>query len=107
MAVECRTGWLGRRARPVSTTVRPQTAKRRGLPAEVQFSEKAHTVLSGWPGASPDELVNNLLAVLTKRAAEEADPDRKRRLEGLAESVRAVGVSTVSQVLSKVLLGEL
>ena len=75
------------------------------LPGAVVLTERAHTVLDGWPGASPDELVNNLLAVLTAAAAEEPDPARKRRLEKFAETVKDVGVSTAGEVLAKVLVG--
>jgi hypothetical protein len=75
------------------------------LPAEVSLTEKAHTILDGWPGAAPEELVENLLAVLAVAAADEPDPARKRRLERLAETIREVGVSITSEVIAKVLTG--
>jgi len=75
------------------------------LPAEVELTERAHTVLDGWPGAAPDELAENLLAVLTAAVASERDPHRKRRLERVIETVRELGVSTAGEVLAKVLLG--
>ncbi len=75
------------------------------VPTEVAVTERAHTVLDGWPGAGPEELVENLLAVLLTAAATETDPARKGRLERLIETIREVGVATAGEVLSKVLLG--
>jgi hypothetical protein len=76
-----------------------------GLPVEVVLTDRAHRILDGWPGAGPDELVENLLAVLTKAAAFEMDPGRRSRLERFAETVREIGVSTVGEVLAKVMMG--
>lgn len=77
------------------------------LPGEVTITEKAHTILDGWPGAAPEELVENLLAVIAATVAAEPDPTRKRRLEGLAETIRELGVSVTSEVIAKVLTGGL
>jgi hypothetical protein len=77
------------------------------MPAEVAFSDRAHAVLDGWPGAAPEELVENLLAVLAATAATEADPARKRRLEGFAETVRELGVATAGDVLARAFTGGL
>jgi hypothetical protein len=77
------------------------------LPGEVAITEKAHSILDGWPGAAPEELVENLLAVLVASAANETDPARKRRLETLASTIREVGVSITSEVIAKVLTGSL
>ena len=76
-----------------------------GIPIEVAITERAHAVLDGWPGAAPEELVENLVAVLTTAAATEPDPARQGRLERVLETVRELGVATASEVLSKVLLG--
>ena len=75
------------------------------VPLELVFTDRAHAVLDGWPGAQPDELVQNLLAVLTAAAASEPDPDKKRRFERVAETVKELGVATASEVLAKVMLG--
>lgn len=75
------------------------------MPAEVAFSDRAHAVLDGWPGAAPEELVENLLAILSATAASEKDPGRKRRLEGFAETVRELGVATAGDVLARALAG--
>jgi hypothetical protein len=75
------------------------------FPSEVAFTDKAHAILDGWPGAAPRELVDNLLAVLAQTAAEEQDPARRRRLEALAAAVKDVGVSVASQVMAKVITG--
>jgi hypothetical protein len=75
------------------------------LPAEVALTDRAHVVVDGWPGAPPDELAENLLAVLENSATVETDPVRRRRLQRLAETVREVGVSTAGEVLAKVMLG--
>jgi hypothetical protein len=61
--------------------------------------------IDGWPGGAPEELVENLLAVLRAAAATETDPARKGRLERLIETIREVGVATAGEVLSKVVLG--
>jgi hypothetical protein len=75
------------------------------IPGEVMVTEKAHKILDGWPGAAPEELVENLLAVLAVAAADEQDPARKRRLESLASTIREIGVSVTSEVIAKVLTG--
>jgi hypothetical protein len=75
------------------------------VPGEVTITEKARTVLDGWPGAAPEELVENLLAVLAVAAADEQDPARKRRLESLASTIKEIGVSVTSDVIAKVLTG--
>jgi hypothetical protein len=77
------------------------------VPGEVAFSDRAHAVLDGWPGAAPKELVENLLAVVAAAAASEQDPKRKRRLEGLAETVRELGVATAGDVLARAFAGGL
>lgn len=77
------------------------------VPAEVAFSDRAHAVLDGWPGAAPEELVENLLAVVAAAAASEQDPKRRRRLEGLAETVRELGVATAGDVLARAFAGGL
>lgn len=77
------------------------------MPAEVAFSDRAHAVLDGWPGAAPAELVENLLAVLAATAASEPDPARKRRLEGFAETVRELGVAAAGDVLARAFTGGL
>ncbi len=79
--------------------------RRSHLAAEVTITEKARTVIDGWPGAAPEELVENLLAVLSAAAADEPDPGRKRRLETLAEAIKEVGVSVTSEVIAKVITG--
>jgi len=75
------------------------------MPAEVIVTERAHAVLDGWPGARPDDLGENLLAVLLAAVEAEPDPARKKRFKQLAETVREVGVSTAGEVLAKVLMG--
>lgn len=76
-----------------------------GIPAEVIFTDRTRAILEGWPGATPTELVENLLAVINAISANEANPEKKRRLEKLAETVKEVGVSTAGEVLAKVLIG--
>jgi hypothetical protein len=76
-----------------------------GLPSEVALTDRARNVLDGWPGAAPEELVENLLAILAEGAHAEPDPARKRRLEKVGETVKDLGVSTASEILSKVVLG--
>jgi hypothetical protein len=76
-----------------------------GVPAEVAFSNRALQALDGWPGASPDELVENLLAVLAASAGSEPDPAKKRKLERVAETIKELGISTASDVIARVLLG--
>jgi hypothetical protein len=76
-----------------------------GVVAEVGFTQHAFAVLDGWPGAAPDELVRNLLAILDAAAVHEPDPVRKRLLGRTGESVRELGVATFSEVLAKVITG--
>jgi len=87
------------------TVLQNEQGDRVEFPGEVAITEKAHAVLEGWPGAAPEELVENLLAVIVATAAHESDPTRKRRLEKLGESIREVGVSVTSEVIAKVLTG--
>jgi hypothetical protein len=71
----------------------------------IPYEACREAVLDGWPGAAPAELVENLLAVLIEQAQGEADVTRKRRLERLIEAVKELGVSTASEVISKVITG--
>jgi hypothetical protein len=75
------------------------------LPAIVSITERTFTVVDGWPGASAEELLENLVAVLAERAAAEEDPERRKRFERVGETIRELGVSTASEVLAKVLMG--
>jgi hypothetical protein len=75
------------------------------FPGEVALTEKAHTALHGWPGASPDQVVENLLAVLGEAAESESNPARKRRLEALAAAVKDVGVSVTAEVIARAVTG--
>lgn len=75
------------------------------LPAMVGIGGRARSVLAGWPGASRADLVENLDAVLTERASDEDDPERRRRIEKWKDGIREVGVTTAGEVLSKVLTG--
>jgi hypothetical protein len=89
----------------LTSSVTAESGQTSELPTEVAITEQAHKVLDGWPGAAPEELVENLLAVLAVAAADEPDPTRKRKLERFAETVREVGVSVTSEVIAKVLTG--
>jgi hypothetical protein len=91
------------RSTSARATTRLEAAGR--MPAEVVVTDHAFRVLDGWPGASPEELFENLLAVLVTEAQEETDPARKRKLEKLTETVREVGVSITSEILKRVILG--
>lgn len=76
-----------------------------GIPAEVDITDKAHAVLDGWPGAAPEDLFENLVAVLRSEMETTASPQQKKKLEKVLESVREVGVATVGEVLAKVATG--
>ena len=76
-----------------------------GMPAFVSITEQTHAVLDGWPGTTSQEVVENLLAVLAERAAQEPDSEKRRRLERVGSALRELGVSTASEVLAKVLMG--
>jgi hypothetical protein len=75
------------------------------MPAEVFLTDRAHAVIDSWPGATPDQIVENLLAVLAEQAEHEPDPAKKKRLAQFGEIVKELGVSTASEVLTKVMLG--
>ena len=76
-----------------------------GLPAEVKLTDRAHSILDGWPGAAPAELVENLLAVLSEQVRTESDPTRKSRLQSVLKGIRELGIETASEVLAKVISG--
>jgi hypothetical protein len=76
-----------------------------GIPGEVVLTDRARAVLDGWPGADPDELFDNLVAVLVAAIDAEPDPARRGRLEKMLHVVRDVGVSTAGRVLADVLVG--
>jgi len=75
------------------------------IPAELRLTDRARSVLDGWPGAAPSDLAENLLAVLVDQANKERDPVRKRRLEKLVDTVKELGISLTSEVLAKVITG--
>ncbi len=76
-----------------------------GVPTEVELTDRARAVIDGWPGAAPEELFENLLAVLAAQEASETDPVRKNRLRQLGETVKELGVQVSGEVLAKVLMG--
>jgi len=76
-----------------------------GMPGLVTFTTRTFQALDGWPEASGQDLTENLLAVLDERVSDESDPEKRRRLERWRDAVRDVGVSTASEVISKVLTG--
>lgn len=75
------------------------------MPAEVELTDRAHSVLDGWPGATPEDLLENFLAVLAAQAAAESDPEKESLLRRVGETVRELGVQTGSEVLAKVITG--
>jgi hypothetical protein len=86
----------------VHVSVTPDDGRVFRAPIEVTLTDKTRAILDGWPGATPNEFVENLLAVLTFAAVNEGDPERRGRLEGLLVAIKEVGVSLTSEVLAKV-----
>jgi hypothetical protein len=76
-----------------------------GIPGEVGISATAHSVLDGWPGATRDQLAENLLAVIASAVEEEDDPVEKKRLRKLGDTIREVGIATAGDVLARVMTG--
>ena len=76
-----------------------------GVPGEIRLTTKARSVLDGWPGAAPSDLVQNLLAVLSERVRDEPDVEQRKRWQSLLDLVKELGVSVTSEVLAKVLTG--
>jgi hypothetical protein len=76
-----------------------------GIAAELELTPAARSILDGWPGADPSELVQSLVAVLTERAASEQDPLQKKRWQSLLDTLKELGVGVTSEVLAKVLTG--
>lgn len=76
-----------------------------GVPAEVQLTDRAHAVLDGWPGAGPEDLFENLIAVLKIEAESTDVPADKKKFERVMETVRELGVATAGEVLAKVATG--
>jgi hypothetical protein len=74
-------------------------------PVEVGLTSKSRSVLDGWPGAAPSDLVENLLAVLTEKLRDETDPAQRNRWQSLLDLVKELGVGVTSEVLAKVLTG--
>jgi hypothetical protein len=78
---------------------------RRGIPAIASLTPRAFEALDGWPSDSPAQPYERLLAGISAEADATTDPERKRRLQKVGESLRELGVNTASEVLSKVILG--
>jgi hypothetical protein len=76
-----------------------------GIPAEVILTDHARVVLDGWPGAQPQDLAENLLAVLEERAEQETDPVRKSRLRQVGQTIREIGIPVIGEVLARVAAG--
>jgi hypothetical protein len=76
-----------------------------GVPAITSLTSRAFEALDGWPSDSPAQLYERLLAGIAAEAEATTDPERKRRLQKVGESLRELGVNTASEVLSKVILG--
>ena len=77
-----------------------------GVPGEVAFLDRAHAAIDGWPGASSEELVENLLAAIARAETATDDPGEQRRLRKLGETVREVGVATAGDVLARAMMGK-
>jgi hypothetical protein len=88
-----------------TTGLSAQTSAGFNFPLEVELTEKARTVVDAWPGASPSELGENFIAILSAAIASEPDPRRKGQLEKLRENAREVGVSAAGEVLAKLVMG--
>lgn len=76
-----------------------------GVPAEFQLTDRTHAVLDGWPGAAPDDLFENLIAVLKDEAETAETPAEKKKFERVVETFRELGVATAGEVLAKVATG--
>jgi hypothetical protein len=76
-----------------------------GLPVEVAFTDRAWAALDGWPGATPEDLVDNLLAVLAATAQAEPDTQKRHRLQIVIDTLTEIGKATAAEILAKVALG--
>lgn len=74
-------------------------------PAEFSFTERTMQTLDGWPGATSDQLAENLIAVVNSLAASEGDSDERSKLESFGEAAKDVGVEVLSELLAKTVLG--
>lgn len=76
-----------------------------GVPAIAALTPRAFEALDGWPSDSPAQLYERLLRGIADEADATTDPERKRRLQRVGESLRELGITTASEVLSRVILG--
>jgi hypothetical protein len=76
------------------------------VPVLVDLTPSAFEALDGWPSENPAQLYEHLIAAFTSQAEQATDPERKRRLRQVVESLREVGVATASEVLAKVITGD-
>lgn len=75
------------------------------MPAAVALTDRARTQLDGWPGASPEDLVENLVAVISEQARQEPNSTKRRRLQAIVEAFRELGIQTASEIVSKAIMG--
>ena len=76
------------------------------IPAAVALTDRARTQLDGWPGASPEELAENLVAVITEQAQNESNSTRRRNLQAVVEALRDLGIKAASEIISKAVMGQ-
>lgn len=74
-------------------------------PAEVKFTDRSLQALDGWPGATGNQIAENLLSVVAAAAMAESNPDDRSKLEHLGEAARDLGIDLLSEVISKAVWG--
>jgi hypothetical protein len=101
------TANAGLRALMADDYLLPQTdiALSSGIPALMSLTPKAFQALDGWPSESPRKLYEHLIAAIEEQQRATTDPERNCRLAKAAESLRELGVSTASGVLTTFITG--
>jgi hypothetical protein len=83
----------------------PTILETEGLPVEVTFTDRARSMVDGWPGASDQDRYENVLAVVESLREQATDEREKGKLATFRDAVRDVGVQTMSEVIAKGITG--
>jgi hypothetical protein len=70
------------------------------------LTEKGLQQVANWPSGAPEDVLVRLLAALEERIRETDDPEERTKLESVRDSIKGMGRDVMTQVLSKVLSGE-
>ena len=75
--------------------------------SNVRLREKALQILAGWPGSPDEATASKLVELIRARAENEPDPERRSRLQKLADAAAGISRDVLTEVLAALARGQL